>query len=369
MEKVKIKEITKQIRGVSYGGNDSVDFPKEGYLPIMRSNNINDGILNFDKLVYVPNRFVKNTQLLKKGDILITASTGSMKVIGKNAPVLEDFNGSFGAFCKVVRPQKTVNSNYLKHFFQSNYYKRTIQSVVNGANINNIKNEHIDHLEIPLPNLSTQQRIATILDQADAIIQNNRAIVQKYDALTQSLFLDMFGDPVKNEKGWEVFKLSQLSDITSSRRIFKDEYVDNGIPFYRTKEIVELSKNKKITSELYISVERYNEIKSSNNIPQIGDILLSAVGTIGVMWIVNNDNPFYFKDGNLIWLKMAKSKNINSKYLIMTLEYLIEFEKGNLAQGAAYNALTIDKLMQFFFQNLLQTQSFQALHHSHQTHL
>ena len=249
--------------------------------------------------------------------------------------------------CFVIQPKdkKRVFSKFVYYYLSGNM--NILENGFKGAGLKHISKDYLENIEIPLPNLATQQRIAAILDQADAIIQNNRAIVQKYDALTQSLFLDMFGDPVKNEKGWEVFKLSQLSDITSSRRIFKDEYVDNGIPFYRTKEIVELSKNKKITSELYISVERYNEIKSSNNIPQIGDILLSAVGTIGVMWIVNNDNPFYFKDGNLIWLKMAKSKNINSKYLIMTLEYLIEFEKGNLAQGAAYNALTIDKLKQF----------------------
>lgn len=224
------------------------------------------------------------------------------------------------------------------------YFFRTLNIPETGYN------RHYKYLKdclIPLPPLPTQQRIASILDQANAIVTNNRAIVAKYDALTQSLFLDMFGDPVKNEKGWDIVKLSKLSEITSSRRIFKDEYVENGIPFYRTKEIVELSKNKKISSELYISFERYTEIKKKNDIPQIGDILLSAVGTIGVMWIVNNNESFYFKDGNLIWLKMSKAKNINSKYLIMTLEYLIEYEKGNLAQGAAYNALTIDKLKQF----------------------
>lgn len=232
-------------------------------------------------------------------------------------------------------------------FYYLKYIKDDlIKKGVGGAQPN-ISGGIIKETLIPLLGLDHQRKIANILDAADALRQNDKALIAKYDELTQALFLDMFGDPVSNPKGWEILKLSQLSDITSSRRIFKDEYVENGIPFYRTKEIVELSKNKKISSELFISIERYNEIKSNNDIPIIGDILLSAVGTIGVMWVVNNNDPFYFKDGNLVWLKMSKSKNINSKYLRMTLEYLIEHEKGNLAQGAAYNALTIDKLKKF----------------------
>jgi len=216
MEKVEIKNHIKQIRGITYGGNDSINHPKENYLPVLRSNNINEGSLNFEDLVYVPENLIKEVQLLKKGDLLITASTGSVKVIGKNGAVKNDYNGSFGAFCKVVRPLKSVNPDYLKHFFQTKYYRTTIQSVINGANINNIKNEHLDNLEIPLPPLPTQQKIAAILDKADELRQYNKQLIEKYDALTQSLFLEMFGDPVRNEKGWEVTTFSKiLSKIES----------------------------------------------------------------------------------------------------------------------------------------------------------
>jgi type I restriction enzyme S subunit len=282
----------------------------------------------------------KPLKLARRNDVLICVVGATSGKINKG----EDC--AIGRSVAAIRAkQDMLDINYL-YFFLKSFSSRLLE-MSQGAAQTVITKDMLYFLQIPLPSLPQQQKIANILDAADALRQNDKALIAKYDELTQALFLDMFGDPVSNPKGWEILKLSQLSDITSSRRIFKDEYVENGIPFYRTKEIVELSKNKKISSELFISIERYNEIKSNNDIPIIGDILLSAVGTIGVMWVVNNNDPFYFKDGNLVWLKMSKSKNINSKYLRMTLEYLIEHEKGNLAQGAAYNALTIDKLKKF----------------------
>ena len=105
-------------------------------------------------------------------------------------------------------PEKKGDLNFLKYFLQTNDFKSQLRKLITGSAQLNFGPSHIRKIEIPLPNLATQQRIAAILDQADAIIQNNRAIVQKYDALTQSLFLEMFGDPVKNEKEWKLDKLS-----------------------------------------------------------------------------------------------------------------------------------------------------------------
>ena len=105
-------------------------------------------------------------------------------------------------------PEKKGDLNFLKYFLQTNDFKSQLRKLITGSAQLNFGPSHIRKIEIPLPSLATQQKIAAILDQADAIIQNNRAIVQKYDTLTQSLFLDMFGDPVKNEKGWEVDNLS-----------------------------------------------------------------------------------------------------------------------------------------------------------------
>ena len=109
------------MRGVSYGKSDVTTKPFENYIPVLRSNNIKKSKIDLSELVYVKPSKVKDKQFLRKGDILITASTGSIKVIGKNAYCENDYEAAFGAFCKVVRP-KNVNHHYLKHIFQSPQY-------------------------------------------------------------------------------------------------------------------------------------------------------------------------------------------------------------------------------------------------------
>ena len=146
-------------------------------------------------------------------------------------------------------------------------------------------------------------------------------------------------------KHWEIKKLGEVCEITSSRRIFQEEYVSSGIPFYRTKEVKELSENKELSVELFISNEKYNEIKSKNDVPKIGDILISAVGTIGISYIIKDEKSFYFKDGNLIWLKNLNC--IKSKYLNFYLMHFIRFKQEIITSGSAYNALTIVKLKAF----------------------
>lgn len=152
----------------------------------------------------------------------------------------------------------------------------------------------------------------------------------------------MFGDPIHNEKGWEVRKLGEVAEITSSKRIFAHEYTENGIPFYRGKEITEKSKGNPITVELYISLEKYKEIKTNFGVPSIGDILVTAVGTIGNIWVVDTETPFYFKDGNVVWLKIKDCTN--SVYFRYILTILINEYKTKMANGCAYSALTIANL-------------------------
>lgn len=98
-------------------------------------------------------------------------------------------------------------------------------------------------------------------------------------------------------------KLGDLVDISSSKRIFAKEYRDYGVPFYRSKEIIEKSSNQEISKPLYISEDKYEDIKSQFGVPQKGDLLLTSVGTLGIPYIVKNNDKFYFKDGNLTWFK------------------------------------------------------------------
>ena len=138
-------------------------------------------------------------------------------------------------------------------------------------------------------------------------------------------------------------QLCTLADIGSSKRIYADEYVESGVPFYRSKEIRELGTGLKPSVELFIKQERYDEIKEKYGVPKVGDILIAAIGaTIGYSWIVDTEKPFYYKDGNLIILSIKD--NVNPIFLNHTMGILIEDFKNKGVAGSAQLALTIEKL-------------------------
>jgi type I restriction enzyme S subunit len=140
------------------------------------------------------------------------------------------------------------------------------------------------------------------------------------------------------------YKLGEICTITSSKRIFYNEYVDSGVPFFRSKEIIEKSKGSDISTELFITEDKYKEIRDKFGVPQNGDILLTSVGTLGVSYQVNESDYFYFKDGNLTWFKDF-SKEINSRYLLYWLRSSSGKEAlNNITIGSTQAALTIQGL-------------------------
>lgn len=137
-------------------------------------------------------------------------------------------------------------------------------------------------------------------------------------------------------------KLGEICKICSSKRIFESEYRENGIPFIRGLEITDGSIMKEnVQYECYISKERYLELKEKNGVPQKGDILITAVGTIGNLCYIDKDKDFYFKDGNVIWFKDF-DENVYSKYLFYFMKSPYFNKQLECAMiGAVQKALTM----------------------------
>ena len=226
----RVADLAEQVRGVSYSKADVSLEPQEGYVPVLRAGNISDSGLEFDDLVYVPKAKVKGKQLVRANDIVIAASSGSLDVVGKAARALNDFHGGFGAFCKVLRPAKDIEPSYFAHYFKTNEYRRKVSNLAAGANINNLRNGDLDELLIPVPPLKEQKRIAKILDAADALRAKRRESLAQLDALLQSAFLDLFGDPVRNEKGWDKINIGNIARSKPNNGVFRknNEYSERG---------------------------------------------------------------------------------------------------------------------------------------------
>ena len=211
-----------------------------------------------------------------------------------------------------------------------------------GVTIKHLVKSSLLSIPIPVPPIAEQEKIVAELDCLSGIIEKKKQQLKELDNLAQSIFYEMFGDPVENDKGWEKKRLGDLADISSSKRIFANEYTETGVPFYRGKEVTEKSKGNEISVELFISEDRYNEIKRIYGVPVVGDILVTAVGTIGNIWVIDSEEPFYFKDGNVLWMRIKNNSHpVYFKYL---LSVLIDEYKGQMANGCAYSALTIVNL-------------------------
>ena len=199
--------LIEQVRGVSYKPEDLHNNLNENSVVLLRANNIKDGEVNFDDVVYVDRKKVSDKQFLKAGDILICASSGSKELVGKAAYLECNLPMTFGAFCKVVRP-KTECSKYIGHFFNSPYYRERIANSAAGANINNIRNEHIDVLEIVWPSVEEQHSAVTVLDKVTELITMRKEQLAKLDQLVKSRFIELF------DRYTETTKLSEVATVT-----------------------------------------------------------------------------------------------------------------------------------------------------------
>ena len=302
----KVKDIAMQIRGVSYHPEDLHDNLDEDSVVLLRANNIKDGKLILDDVVYVSKSKVAEQQYLQTGDILICASSGSKELVGKAAFVDSVKNPmTFGAFCKVVRPQPEY-SEYLGHYFNSPVYRRKISALSAGANINNIKNEHIDNLDIQLFDEKERREIITILNELNMLISLRKQQIAKLDELVKARFVEMFGDISNSRK----VPMQDVCKIITDGTHQSPKFVLSGIPFLFVSNIV--TNEIHYDAEKFISEETYNELIKRTPI-EVGDVLLSTVGSYGHPAVVKENKPFCFQR-HIAYLKPNNSV-VNSEYL------------------------------------------------------
>ena len=137
---------------------------------------------------------------------------------------------------------------------------------------------------------------------------------------------------------WEQRKLGDLMDVTSVKRIHQSDWTESGIRFLRARDIVAEYKNEEIDDKLYISEEKYNEYSLISGKVQLDDLLVTGVGTIGIPYLIRNNKPIYFKDGNIIWFKNNNKINGNFLYYSFTGNKIQTFinEKAGIGTVGTY---------------------------------
>ena len=151
-------------------------------------------------------------QLVKEGDVLVSTIRPNLNGV---AQVSQEWHGATASTgFSVLRPNERIDGDYLFRWLMSPFFVDTMISQATGASYPAVSNKIVCNSEIPLPPLEEQKRIAGILDEADRVRKKTQALIDKNDELAQSLFLDMFGDPVTNPKGWEMRTVDECCLVT-----------------------------------------------------------------------------------------------------------------------------------------------------------
>lgn len=258
-------------RGKNYPSKG--DFIENG-IPFINAGNIaSDHSVDIGGLSYISEDHFHtlNGGKIEKGDIIFCLR-GSL---GKFAIIHNNMNGAIASSLVIIRPNKLVDLNYLKHYLSSFLCQREIKAYENGAAQPNLSAKDLKSFKIPLPPFEEQKRIAAILDKADVIRQKRQQAITLADQFLRSVFLDMFGDPVTNPKGWEEKTLKDIAVIRSG--VTKGKVVSEAdavtLPYMRVANVQDGYLDLSSIQEITVSKSDAEKCKL-----QIGDILLTEGG-------------------------------------------------------------------------------------------
>ncbi|PZO63257.1 MAG: hypothetical protein DI635_08940 [Pseudoxanthomonas suwonensis] len=238
----------------------------------------------------------------------------------------------------VLRPHRNVlDDDWLTYYLNG----ADLSEYISGMTVPKLNQGNLRQIEVPLPPLDEQKRIVAVLDQAFAALDRARANAEANLADCDNMLAEELSK-VFDEQDSAAVELQTLFDIGSSKRVLKSQWKTHGVPFYRGREITKLSIHGHVNNELFIAEEHFNELKRQHGAPAAGDIVITAIGTIGNAHVVRESDRFYFKDASVLWMK--KTSNVSSDYVRAWLKSPRFFEQLDTGNGATVDTLTIRKL-------------------------
>lgn len=341
-QKVLFGDVASLRKGLTY---KSLDYSNEqdGLVFLTLKSILRGGGFNAKGIKYYLGKY-DDSVVVKEGDLVIanTDLTRDAEVVG--APVFIPYLSKKPVVISmdlsaVNVDNKKIDKLFFYYLLQNKSARKFMRDQSSGSTVLHLKTSNVPKFQFVLPSITEQKRIAEILSTVDDEIQKTDEIIFRTEKLKKGLIQDLF---TKNNR-IKRLKIKDISEVTSSKRVMVSDYVDEGIPFYRSTEIIKKSKNIHLANLLYISTEKFNFFKNRFGAPEKGDILITAVGTIGDVYLVQNE-VFYFKDGNTIWVRKIKGL-VLPEYLRMMLGSNFYREKlNNIAGGSSQKALTIQKL-------------------------
>ena len=290
---IKLGEVASFVNGYAFKPSDWSD----NGMPIIRIQDLTGNSYKMNRY----NGDIEQKYKVQDGDVLISwsASLGVYVWHGENAVLNQHI-------FKVVFDKTDVSKDYF--VYQIEYRLGNAASEAHGATMKHLTKSVFNALPFYLPKKEEQEKIAKVLNKITELTNKTRKQAKLLDDIIKSRFIEMFGDPDVNNKGWNIYRMEQLCEVGSSKRIYQNEQSIRGIPFLRVSDLVNRIDTGSKECDLYISRERFEKLKEQGLTPASGDILLTARGTLGRCYIIQDGDEFYFQDGMITWLSKFDTK-------------------------------------------------------------
>ena len=245
-------------------------------------------------------------QKVEYGDIIVSTVRPNLK----NVAFIKQHDSNLVAssgFC-VLRTTDDIERNYLFRYITSDIFTQHLMKLTTGANYPAVRDLDVRDSTIPLPPKSTQIEIVSELDKINELIRLKKEQLKDFDNLAQSLFYEMFGDPVENEKGWEVKKLVEVSSLINGRAYKQNELLNEGK--YKVLRVGNFFTN----SNYYYSNLELDDEKYCYK----GDLLFAWSASFGAFIWDEGKTSFHYH----MWRVLFDEKNLNIyyyKYLLNTM--------------------------------------------------
>ncbi len=292
----------------------------------------------FDSKEYLSSDGAKASKLVSRGTLLVSfkLTLGRLAIAGKDLYT----NEAIAAL--LIREPGIISRDFLFYFLQFFDWVAAAKDDIKlkGMTLNKAK---LRKIVIPLPPLDEQKRIVAILDQAFAGIDKAIAHTEKNLANARELFEGCLNTTFRDlNDRCAATCLTDSFNVKSSKRVLKSQWRDKGVPFYRGREITKLAKHGGVNNDLFISEELFREFREQHGAPAPGDIMVTAIGTIGNSYIVKGSDRFYFKDASVLWLdKITDIDSSFANYWLQSNSFHEQLKKDN---GATVDTLTIGTL-------------------------
>ena len=237
--------------------------------------------------------------------------------------------------------RELLHPKYLFYFCKKYDFEKLNKTVT----IPSLTKTDLLKINIEVPAMSEQENVINRLEKIEQIIELRQEELIRLDELIKARFVELFGDSENNSKHWPVYKLDELCDVGSSKRIYQEEQTSEGIPFWRISDLVNKMDVGYANSGLFISQEKYDELKEKEQVPVAGDILVKSRGTLGRCYIISKTDKFYFQDGMISWLSKYKHgiTPLYIKHLFMTSGLIRQINGMQAGSTVAYLSITMLK--------------------------